>query len=253
MISSNSGIIVRLQWLIGVCTTSYTVLMPAAYGVVHHYSIMIRLGVVFGGQQGATVRGLVALPLLWLGSQVPRFLWAGRVHWRLPPNWHPWDHSWSCQYVEFCCFKPIESSPCRYKTTIQAISRLDSIYWEIFVLRTKCITLLSRHKVYSILNSSTLILPSNWRGERGCSVAWWWLLRERTRSIILLQSTGVSIYSNNLVCTDYVCSCLVTSAAWEWIDQSCDDCYLKYRFASYQRVTSWSHHWLPLVTRIHFT
>ena len=63
----------------------------------------------------------------------------------------------------------------------------------------------------------------------------WW---ERTRSVILLQCTRGSIYSNNLVHTDHVCSCLVTSAAQEWINQSCDDRYLKYQFAAYQRVTS---------------
>ena len=39
------------------------------------------------------------------------------------------------------------------------------------------------------------------------------------------------------MCTDHVCSCLVTSAAWEWINQSCDDRYLKYQFATYQHVT----------------
>ena len=43
-----------------------------------------------------------------------------------------------------------------------------------------------------------------------------------------------SIYSNNLVCTDHVCSCLVTCAARQQINQSCDDQYLKYRFAAYQ-------------------
>ena len=36
--------------------------------------------------------------------------------------------------------------------------------------------------------------------------------------------------------TDHVCSCLVTSAAQEQIDQSCDDCYPKYRFTAYQRI-----------------
>ena len=45
------------------------------------------------------------------------------------------------------------------------------------------------------------------------------------------------VYSNNLVRTDHVCSCLVTSAAREWIDQSCDDRYPVYRFAAYQRDT----------------
>ena len=37
--------------------------------------------------------------------------------------------------------------------------------------------------------------------------------------------------------TDHVCSCLVTSAAREWIDQSCDDRYPVYWFAAYQRDT----------------
>ena len=46
------------------------------------------------------------------------------------------------------------------------------------------------------------------------------------------------IYSNNLVRTDHVCSCLVTSAAWEWINQSHDDRYPVYRFAAYQRITN---------------
>ena len=55
------------------------------------------------------------------------------------------------------------------------------------------------------------------------------------------------------MCTDHVCSCLVTSAAREWINQSCDECYLKYRFTAYQRITGWSYHWLPSVTGIHFT
>ena len=44
------------------------------------------------------------------------------------------------------------------------------------------------------------------------------------------------IYSNKLVRTDHVCSCLVTSAALEQIDQSCDYRYPKYRFAAYQHV-----------------
>ena len=60
---------------------------------------------------------------------------------------------------------------------------------------------------------------------------------ERTRSVILLQRNTCGIYSNNLVRTDHVCSCLVTSAAQEWIDQSCDDRYLVYWFATYQHVT----------------
>ena len=46
------------------------------------------------------------------------------------------------------------------------------------------------------------------------------------------------IYSNNLVRTDHVCSCLVTSAAQEWIDQSHDDRYPVYWFVAYQRDTS---------------
>ena len=45
------------------------------------------------------------------------------------------------------------------------------------------------------------------------------------------------IYSNNLVRTDHVCSCLVTSAAREWIDQSCDDRYPVFRFAAYKHDT----------------
>ena len=100
---------------------------------------------------------------------------------------------------------------------------------------------------------STLILPSSGEG-RGCwGCCCCWLLWERTRSVILLQRNTGSIYSNNLVRTDHVCSCLVTSAAQEWIDQSCDDCYPVYRFATYQRDTGWSYHRLPLVTGIHFT
>ena len=55
----------------------------------------------------------------------------------------------------------------------------------------------------------------------------------REQEVLLLHS----IYSNNLVRTNHVCSCLVTSAAQEWIDQSCDDRYPVYRFAAYQRVT----------------
>ena len=54
---------------------------------------------------------------------------------------------------------------------------------------------------------------------------------------MLLQRNTGGIYSNNLVRTDHVCSCLVTSAAREWIDQSCDDRYPVYRFAAYQRNT----------------
>ena len=84
-------------------------------------------------------------------------------------------------------------------------------------------------QVYSIYYSSTLILPSSGEG-RGCCCCW--LLWERTRSIILLQQNTGGIYSNNLVRTDHVCSCLVTSAAREWIDQSHDDCYPVYRFAA---------------------
>ena len=53
--------------------------------------------------------------------------------------------------------------------------------------------------------------------------------------------------------TDHVCSCLVTSAAREWIDQSCDDRYPVYRFAAYQRDTGLSYHRLPSVTGIRFT
>ena len=58
-------------------------------------------------------------------------------------------------------------------------------------------------------------------------------VRERTRSVILLQRNTGGIYSNNFVRTDHVCSCLVTSAVREWIDQSCDDRYPVYRFAAY--------------------
>ena len=54
---------------------------------------------------------------------------------------------------------------------------------------------------------------------------------------MLLQRNTGGIYSNNLVHTDHVCSCLVTSAAREWIDQSCDDRYPVYWFAAYQRDT----------------
>ena len=118
---------------------------------------------------------------------------------------------------------------------------------------TQAHNLLSRRIVYSIYYNSTLVLPVSGEG-RGCwGCCCCWLLKERTRSVILLQCTGGSIYSNNLVRTDHVCSCLVTSAAWEQINQSCDDHYPKYRFATYQRVTSWSHHQLPTVTEIHFT
>ena len=114
--------------------------------------------------------------------------------------------------------------------------------------------LLSRRIVYSICYNSTLVLPSNWRGEEGCwgccLSAWWW---ERTRSVILLQRNTGGIYGNNLVRTDHVCSCLVTSAAREWIDQSCDDRYPVYRFAAYQHDTGWSYHRLWSVTGIRFT
>ena len=88
-------------------------------------------------------------------------------------------------------------------------------------------------QVYSIYYSSTLILPVGERGvavEACCLNSGWW---ERTRDVILLQQYRVGIYSNNLVRKDLVCSCLVTSAAWEQINQSCNDCYLKYWFATY--------------------
>ena len=100
---------------------------------------------------------------------------------------------------------------------------------------------------------STLILPSNRRGGGCWGCCCCWLLKERTRSVIITWWKVHGIYSNNLVRTDHVCSCLVTSAAWEQIDQSCDDFYLKYWFAAYQRDTGWSYHWLPSVTGIRFT
>ena len=45
------------------------------------------------------------------------------------------------------------------------------------------------------------------------------------------------VYSNNSVHTDHICSCLVTCAAWQQIDHSCDDWYPKYWFTAYQRIT----------------
>ena len=94
---------------------------------------------------------------------------------------------------------------------------------------------LTVEQVQSILYilHSTLILPVGERGvavEACCLNSGWW---ERTRDVILLQQYRVGIYSNNLVRKDLVCSCLVTSAAWEQINQSCNDCYLKYWFATY--------------------
>ena len=86
--------------------------------------------------------------------------------------------------------------------------------------------------------------------EAGCCC---WLLWERTGNVIITRHNTGGIYSNNLVRTDHVCSCLVTSAAQEWINQSHDDRYPVYRFAAYQRDTSWSYHRLCLVTGIHFT
>ena len=61
-----------------------------------------------------------------------------------------------------------------------------------------------------------------------------WLIFQLYKNTVFVMH---SIYSNNLVRTDHVCSCLVTSAAREWINQSCDDHYLVYRFAAYQRDT----------------
>ena len=112
---------------------------------------------------------------------------------------------------------------------------------------------LSRRKVYSILYSSTLILPSNRRGGGCWGCCCCWLLWERTRSVIITRWKVHGIYSNNLVRTDHVCSYLVTSAAREWIDQSCDDRYLVYQFAAYQHDTDWSYHRLQSVTGIRFT
>ena len=91
--------------------------------------------------------------------------------------------------------------------------------------------------IFYILHS-TLILPVSGEG-RGCwGCCCCCLLWERTRSIILLQRNTGGIYSNNLVCTDHVCSCLVTSAAWEWIDQS-HDCQSPYFiFALFALLTS---------------
>ena len=127
--------------------------------------------------------------------------------------------------------------------------------WILLFLRFSFpwLSLLSRFKVYSILYSSTLILPSNRRGGGCWGCCCCWPLWERTRSIILLHRNTGGIYSNNLVCTDHVCSCLVTSAAWEWINQSCDDRYPVYWFTAYQRDTGWSYHRLQSVTGIRFT
>ena len=100
---------------------------------------------------------------------------------------------------------------------------------------------------------STLILPGNRRGGGCWGCCCCWLLWERTRSVIIKGWKVHGIYSNNLVRTDHVCSCLVTSAAREWIDQSCDDRYPVYQFAAYQRDTGWSYHQLPSVTGICFT
>ena len=86
--------------------------------------------------------------------------------------------------------------------------------------------------------------------EAGCCC---WLLWERTRSVIITRWKVHGIYSNNLVRTDHVCSCLVISAAREWIDQSHDDRYPVYWFTAYQRDTGWSYHQLWSVTRIRFT
>ena len=104
--------------------------------------------------------------------------------------------------------------------------------------------------IFYILHS-TLILPSSGEGSSCWGCCCCWLLRERTRSVIITWWKVHGIYSNNLVRTDHICSCLVTIAAREWIDQSHDDRYPVYWLTAYQHNTGWSYHRLLLVTGIH--